>query len=499
MTSNQSALLEVQGLTKSFGPTVVLDQVDLKIARGEVRALLGENGAGKSTLIKILAGIHHRDAGVVMVAGQEQLLADPRHSFLSGIATVHQEVMISPGLSVAENVLLGTTTPSRFGKVDWKSLNKRAQDLFTEIGEKIDVRTPIEKLSPIQMTMTAVARSLCQNAQILILDEPTAALTDSEVQQLFVVIRRLKERGVAILYVSHRLAEVFQVADTFTVLRNGKKVSEGQVADTSISAIISAMSGKAIEHVFPERSQSTPNEVMAVEDLCGKKVSGINFVIHAGETLGIAGLAGSGRSEILRILSGSQKLESGTMTVLGSEFLPTSIYAAQKQGVVFVPQDRMREGLITGSILSNLAVTRLSQLTRLKIFSSRQKEKQAGLKSWQEMDIRGKSLAQEIFTLSGGNQQKVVLAKFLSLSPKILLIDEPTKGVDVSTRSEIYRLIADLTSRGMSVVVVSSELSELIAISHRMIVLHEGQQVATFTSSEITENQALLACYGRSQ
>ena len=495
ITSNP--LLAITGLTKSFGPTVVLDHVDISLKRGEVRALLGENGAGKSTLIKILAGIHQSDSGNIVINGSEKKFDSPRDSFLAGIATVHQEIMVSPGLSVAENVLLGSETPSNFGKVNWRRINKIAQEFFQELGQELDVSKPVENLSPIQMTMTALARSLCQNAQILILDEPTAALTDSEVQQLFAVIKRLSDRGVSILYVSHRLAEVFQIADTYTVLRNGHKVAEGLVSETTITEIITSMSGKNIEQIFPPRSKETTTEILAVSDLAGKKVRGINFTVHEGETLGIAGLAGSGRSEILRIISGAQKIVSGKMTLKVTAYDPSSIQEAHGKGVVFVPQDRAHSGLIPGSILSNIVVTKLNQLTKLRIFSSRKQETEAGKRAWKEMDIRGSSLAQEIFTLSGGNQQKVVLAKFLALSPTLLLIDEPTKGVDVATRSEIYRLIAALTARGMSVVVVSSELSELMAISHRMIVLHEGQQVGTFVCDDITENQALLASYGR--
>ena len=494
---SSNSLLSIAGLTKSFGPTVVLDHVDISLKRGEVRALLGENGAGKSTLIKILAGIHQSDSGNIVINGSEKKFDSPRDSFLAGIATVHQEIMVSPGLSVAENVLLGSETPSNFGKVNWRRINKIAQEFFQELGQELEVSKPVENLSPIQMTMTALARSLCQNAQILILDEPTAALTDSEVQQLFAVIKRLSDRGVSILYVSHRLAEVFQIADTYTVLRNGHKVAEGLVSETSITEIITSMSGKSIEQIFPPRSKETAKEILTVRDLAGKKVRGVNFAVHEGETLGIAGLAGSGRSEILRIISGAQKIVSGEMTLKGSAYNPSSIQEAHGKGVVFVPQDRAQSGLIPGSILSNIVVTKLNQLANLRIFSSRKQETEAGKRAWKEMDIRGSSLAQEIFTLSGGNQQKVVLAKFLALSPTLLLIDEPTKGVDVATRSEIYRLIAALTARGMSVVVVSSELSELMAISHRMIVLHEGQQVGTFVCDEITENQALLASYGR--
>ena len=492
-----SNLLEITGLTKSFGGTVVLNNVDLSVGAGEVRALLGENGAGKSTLIKILAGIHHEESGTFAIDGVKQTFRNPHDSALAGVATVHQELMISPGLSVAENVLLGTKMPTRLGKIAWGELNRTAEKWFAELGQKIDVSRPVDELSAVQMTMTAIARALCLDAKILILDEPTAALTDSEVHLLFATVKRLRERGMGIIYVSHRLEEVFMIADTYTVLRNGSKVSEGKVVDTSIPEIINSMAGREVSSIFPDRSIPGSNEILSVRDLSAKKIRGVNFTVKAGETLGIGGLAGSGRSEILRVLAGAQRRASGTIELHGNVYLPKSVGSAQSNRVVLVPQERRRDGLIPGSILSNIVITTLSKLTNFGFFSSTRTERKMGQAAWEKFDIRGKSLAQEIFTLSGGNQQKVVLAKFLALSPSLLLIDEPTKGVDVTTRSEIYRLLAELAAEGMSIIVVSSELTELLAISHRVLVMHEGRQVSILESSTTTEAEALLACYGR--
>ena len=492
-----SELLEITGLTKSFGGTVVLNNVDLTVKSGEVRALLGENGAGKSTLIKILAGIHHEDSGTVQLDGQERHFRNPHDAVIAGIATVHQELMISPGLSVAENVLLGTKIPTRLGKIAWGELNRTAEKWFAELGQSIDVRRPVDELSAVEMTMTAIARALCLDAKVLILDEPTAALTDSEVHLLFATVKRLRERGMGIIYVSHRLEEVFVIADTFTVLRNGSKVSEGKVSETNIPQIINSMAGREVSAIFPDRSIPGSEEILSVHDLAAKKIKGVNFTVKAGETFGIGGLAGSGRSEILRVLAGAQRRTAGTIELHGSAYQPKGIGSAQGQRVVLVPQERRRDGLVPGSILSNIVITTLSKLTNFGFFSSTSMERKMGKAAWEKFDIRGKSLSQEIFTLSGGNQQKVVLAKFLALTPSLLLIDEPTKGVDVTTRSEIYRLLAELAANGMSIIVVSSELTELLAISHRVLVMHEGRQISILESSTTTEAEALLACYGR--
>lgn len=492
-------LLTLNKVTKSFSGTVVLSEIDLILNPGEIRALLGENGAGKSTLIKILAGVHQADSGHIIINNVERELRNPRESALSGIATVHQEIMITPGLSVAENVLLGSKMPTKFGKVDWKKINEIALKCFSDLGQSLDVNQPIEDLSAVQMTMTAIARALCLDAKVLILDEPTAALTDSEVSQIFAVMKKLRDRGLGIIYVSHRLAEVFQIADTYTVLRNGIKVEEGDVSKTSISQLVNLMAGREISLVFQDRQSVESKVILNVTNLSARKIKEINFNLGVGEVLGIGGLAGSGRSEILRVIAGAQRRFSGEIELNGQKYVPRSISSAHHQHVVLVPQERRHNGLIPGSILSNIVISILGRLSISGVLVVSQKERKIGKVAWEKFNIRGKSLSQDIFTLSGGNQQKVVLAKFLALGPKLLLIDEPTKGVDVATRSEIYRILAQLGSSGVSIIVVSSELSELIAISNRILIMHEGRQVTILQSSETSESKALLACYGREE
>lgn len=492
-------LLTLNKVTKSFSGTVVLSEIDLILNPGEIRALLGENGAGKSTLIKILAGVHQADSGHIIINNVERELRNPRESALSGIATVHQEIMITPGLSVAENVLLGSKMPTKFGKVDWKKINEIALKCFSDLGQSLDVNQPIEDLSAVQMTMTAIARALCLDAKVLILDEPTAALTDSEVSQIFAVMKKLRDRGLGIIYVSHRLAEVFQIADTYTVLRNGIKVEEGDVSKTSISQLVNLMAGREISLVFQDRQSVESKVILNVTNLSARKIKEINFNLGVGEVLGIGGLAGSGRSEILRVIAGAQRRFSGEIELNGQKYAPRSISSAHHQHVVLVPQERRHNGLIPGSILSNIVISILGRLSISGVLVVSQKERKIGKVAWEKFNIRGKSLSQDIFTLSGGNQQKVVLAKFLALGPKLLLIDEPTKGVDVATRSEIYRILAQLGSSGVSIIVVSSELSELIAISNRILIMHEGRQVTILQSSETSESKALLACYGREE
>lgn len=491
-----NSLLTLNKITKSFNGSVVLSEVDLTVEQGEVRALLGENGAGKSTLIKILAGVHQADSGYVVINNVEREMRNPRESALSGIATVHQEIMITPGLSVAENILLGSKIPSKFGKVHWKKINEIALKYFSDLGQSLDVNKPVEELSAVQMTMTAIARALCLDAKVLILDEPTAALTDAEVRQIFTVMRKLRDRGLGIIYVSHRLEEVFNIADTYTVLRNGVKVGEGSVNKTSIPQLVNLMAGREISSVFQDRQLVKGKVFLSVTNLSARKIKEINFDLGVGEIFGIGGLAGSGRSEILRVIAGAQRRHSGEINLDGKKYTPRNITAAHHQHVVLIPQERRRDGLIPGSILSNLVISILSRLSISGVLVNSQNEQRFGKASWEKFSIRGKALSQEIFTLSGGNQQKVVLAKFLALGPKLLLIDEPTKGVDVATRSEIYRILAQLASSGVSIIVVSSELSELLAISNRILIMHEGRQVTICESSETTESEALLAYYG---
>ncbi len=489
--------LDSRSLTKSYGGVTVLDHVDIALAPGEVRALLGENGAGKSTLIKILSGVVRPDSADVRLDGDIADVSGPREAMASGIATLHQELSIVPGLSVAENVLLGQKTPTRFGKVRWRELARRAEELFAQLGHPMDVRRDVESLSPVGRTMTALARALSQDSRLLILDEPTAALTDAETTLLFAAMRRLSSQGVSILYVSHRLAEVIEVCDTFTVLRNGQLVATGDVADVTIDELITHMAGRPIEAIFPPRLSVPGKVVLSVEGLRGPTVEGVSFDVAEGEVFGIAGLAGAGRSEILRLLAGAQPRHAGRVTLRGRDLDPSHIRAGHRRGVAMVPQERRTDGLVPASIERNANITTVAKQARGGVVMSRRRAHDHAEGLADDLDLRYRSLGQQILTLSGGNQQKVVLAKFLALDPGLLLLDEPTRGVDVATKSQIYHLIEDRAAAGASVIMVSSELPELLGLAHRIAVMHEGHLTGIFDATATTETELLHACYGR--
>ena len=490
-------VLSVQGLGKTYGDARVLDAVDLEVGAGEVHALLGENGAGKSTLIKIVSGVVTPDEGTVAVDGQALHFGSPQASMHLGVATLFQELSTVGGLSVAENVLLGRPTPSRLGVVRWGALNDRARALFKTLGQDIDVTQDADLLSPVGKTMTALARALSQESRLLILDEPTAALTDAETSRLFEAIERLKTRGIGVLYVSHRLEEVFDIADRFTVLRNGQKVDEGELAATSVDGVIAAMAGRPIEAVFPAW-EPDPGEVrLKARELRGRRIVDVSFELRVGEVLGVAGLAGAGRSELLRLLAGAARRYGGTTTLDGAPFTPTSVGHAQAQGVALVPPERRSQALLPDSVERNLNTTPIDQHAIGGFVTSPARERVHAQELWDKVDIRAQSLGQEILTLSGGNQQKVVLARFLALRPRVLLLDEPTRGVDMTTKSQIYLLIRQLAAEGTAVLVVSSELIELIGLCDRMLVLHEGRITAEFGRGAATEEELLQACYGR--
>jgi ABC-type sugar transport system ATPase subunit len=492
-------VLSVAGISKRYGDALVLDEIELEVAAGEVHALLGENGAGKSTLIKIVAGVVTPDAGRVTVDGRELRFGSPHAAMAAGVSTLFQELATVPGLTVAENVFLGRETPARFGVVRWGNLNRAARELFASLGQSIDVTLDVDRLSPVQKTMTALARSLSHASPLLILDEPTASLTDAETAELFAVIGRLKARGVAILYVSHRLEEVFRIADRYTILRNGRNVAQGAVGDTTVPAVITAMAGRPIDAVFPTWTAAPVARpvVLAADGLAGRRIRDVSFELRAGEVMGIAGLAGSGRSELLRIIGGASRPTGGRMLLDGRPFAPRSPGAAHRAGVVVVPQERRSQALTPDSVERNLNGTTIDRGAILSVVASPARERTHARALWDEFQLRGHGLDQEVLTLSGGNQQKVVLAKFLALRPRVLLLDEPTRGVDVSTKSQIYRLIREQADAGCAVLVVSSELPEILGLCDWIVVLHEGRVSGRFARDEATEEELLHVCYGR--
>jgi len=492
--------LEARGVVKSFEGVHALKGVDLSVLPGEIHALLGENGAGKSTLIKIVTGLYSPDAGELRRNGEVVEFANVRAAHKEGVVALYQELSIVPTTSVAENVLLGEQLPSRAGVVDQRELRRRAQEQLDRLGQRISLRKLAGDLSPVQQTMVAVARALATDARVLILDEPTASLTDTEIREVFQVLRALRDEGVAIIYVSHRLEEVFELCDRLTIMRNGETIVTKDVADTTIDEVISTMVGRSAEGLFPERGTATSEVTISVAGLNGRRVRDVSFQAHAGEVLGIGGLAGSGRSELLRILAGSQRHTSGTITVAGTQLPQTvSVGRMLDAGVALVPEERRSQGVIlSASIQDNIALANIGTVSRAGVVSGRGIAAIAK-RGMADLQIKARSARQAVGELSGGNQQKVVLAKMLARRPKVLLMDEPTRGIDVGTKAEIYRLIRELAAGGTTIIAVSSELPELIGMSDRILIMHEGAVSGEVSAQDADDELLLSYAYGRSE
>lgn len=490
-------ILEVRGITKHFDGVQALRGIDLEVQPGEIHALLGENGAGKSTLIKIITGLYQQDQGEVRVAGEAVDFANVRAAHRTGVVALYQELSIVPTISVAENIMLGAGAPSALGFVRWKELRTQAQALLDRLGQKINLRSLAGGLSPIQQTMVAVARALSIDAKVLILDEPTAALTDTEIEGLFEVLRSLRAEGVAIVYISHRLEEVFALCDRLTVMRNGRTIVTKNVSDSSIDDVISTMVGREQNELYPERGTGGGEVALSVEGLSGRRVRDVSFQVRAGEVVGVGGLAGSGRSEMLRLLAGAQKNSAGIVQVDGVTVVGRGVGRALDAGIALVPEERRAQGVILSApIADNIAIANLKSVSPGGIVSQR-RIVQLAKRSLDELQIKASSVRQPVGQLSGGNQQKVVLAKMLARNPKVLLMDEPTRGIDVGTKAEIYRLIRELAAKGTAVVAVSSELPELIGLSDRILVMHEGRISGEVEADGADDELILTYAYGR--
>ncbi|MEU2350205.1 sugar ABC transporter ATP-binding protein [Modestobacter sp. NPDC049651] len=494
----QAPALEAVGVSKHFDGVFALNGARLSVQPGEIHALLGENGAGKSTLVKVLTGVYAPDDGTIRRDGEEVEFANVRVANRAGVVALYQELSIIPTISVAENILLGERTPSRRGIVQWSTLRRRAKEQLDRLHQRIPLRQLAGELSPVQQTMVSFARALANDARILILDEPTASLTDTEIQELFAVLRSLRADGVAIVYVSHRLEEVFELCDRITIMRNGQTVLTKDVADSTIDEVISTMVGRSPGDLFPDRGTATSDVALTVEGLTGRRVTDVSFTAHRGEVLGIGGLAGSGRSELLRILAGAQKHKEGTVTVNGVT-LPHSpgVAKALDAGIALVPEERRSQGVIlSASIQDNVALANIATVSSLGMVSGG-RIADITKRGMGDLQIKARSPRQPVGELSGGNQQKVVLAKMLARNPAVLLMDEPTRGIDVGTKAEIYRLIRMLAAQGTTVIAVSSELPELIGMTDRVLIMHEGRISGEARSEEADEELLLAYCYGK--
>ena len=498
MTDQPVAALEAVDIVKRFDGVHALEGARLSVRSGEIHALLGENGAGKSTLIKVLTGIHAPDAGEIRREGGTVEFASVRAAGRAGVVALYQELSTIPTIDVAENILLGEHTPSRGGLVRWATMRRRAKELLDRLNQPIPVGRLGADLTPVQQTMVSVARALAAEARVLILDEPTASLTDTEIRDLFRVLRALREEGVAIVYVSHRLEEVFELCDRLTVMRNGKTVMTKEVADSSIDEVISTMVGREAGELFPPRGTATATVALRVEGLHGRRVQDVSFAVHEGEVLGIGGLAGSGRSELLRLLAGAQPHRGGRITIgeAGSATTPR-VGRMLEAGVALVPEERRSQGVIlAASIQDNIALANIRAVSVAGIVRGGRIAEIAN-RGIADLRIKARGPRQTVGELSGGNQQKVVLAKMLARRPRVLLMDEPTRGIDVGTKAEIYRLIRELAATGTAVIAVSSELPELIGMSDRILIMHEGSLAGDVPAEGADDELLLSYAYGR--
>jgi ribose transport system ATP-binding protein len=491
-----AALLEMHGIVKQFPGVRALDGVDLDVRAGEVHCLLGQNGAGKSTLIKVLAGAHQPDAGEIIWDGAPVHLGDPQAAMSLGIATIYQELDLVSGLTVADNVFLGRER-SRLGLTRPAQANRAAAQLLTRLGHpEIRPTAEVGALSAAAQQMVSMARALSQDARLIVMDEPSAVLDSEEVDHLFQVIRDLTAEGVAVVYISHRLEEIRQVGDRITVLKDGRTVATGlPVQDTPTREVITLMTGRTIEYVFPPRREHPDPDaapLLEVADLgLAGNFAGVSFTVRPGEVLGLAGLVGSGRSEILETVYGARRASTGTVRVGGRRLRPGDVAAAVQAGVGLAPEERKSQGLLLGDpVYRNITLSSLTRFARGGFLTGRA-EKAAAREQVTALDVRPPDVEREVRTLSGGNQQKVVLARWLLRDCRVLLLDEPTRGVDVGARSEIYALIRALADRGVAVVVVSSEIPEVLGLADQVLVVADGAVVARGPADELDEHRVL--------
>ncbi len=498
MTSQPTSapLLEMRGIVKRFPGVLALGGVDLDVRPGEVHCLLGQNGAGKSTLIKVLSASYQPDEGEILWEGGPVALSTPQAAMRLGISTIYQELDLVPGLSVAENVFLGHELSSA-GMSQRGQMNHATAQILARLGHgEISPTREVGRLTPAAQQIVSMARALSQDTRLLVLDEPSAVLDQGEVDNLFRVIRDLTADGVAVVYISHRLEEIRQIGDRITVLKDGSTVASGlSVADTPTSELIRLMTGRSIEYVFPPRGDHTdPSGEPVLEvrglDLAGV-FSGVDLSVHAGEIVGLAGLVGAGRSEILETVYGARRASAGTVRVNGRELRRGSVPAAVKAGLGLAPEERKSQGLLLDqAIYSNVTVSMMGRFARLG-FLDRGEERRRATDVTQSLDVRPGGVDRLVRLLSGGNQQKVVLARWLLRECRVLLLDEPTRGVDVGARAEIYAVVRALADSGVAVVVVSSEVEEVLGLADRVLVVREGRVVHEGPAHEIDESRVL--------
>jgi len=498
MTSPPTPRLALRGASKSFGPVRALVDGDLVLMPGQVHALLGENGAGKSTLVKILAGAHTPDAGELEIDGITRHFSSPADARDAGIAVIYQEPTLFFDLSIAENIFMGRQPVDRLGRIDYDAMHREVAELLLSLGVDLKPQQLVRGLSIADQQVIEIAKALSLNASVLIMDEPTAALSLPEVERLFAIVRALRERGAAILFITHRLEEVFALAQHVTIMRDGAKVFDAPTADLTTANIVAKMVGRDLDTFYP-KAEVAPGEIkLSVRGLTRTGVfKDVSFDVRAGEIVALAGLVGAGRSEVARAIFGIDPLDGGEVRVAGRRLAPGRPELAVKAGLAMVPEDRRQQGLaLELSIARNASMTVLGRLTRFGLIS-RGREWSLAQDWGARLRLKASDLRAPAGTLSGGNQQKVVLGKWLATGPQVLIIDEPTRGIDVGAKAEVYAVLADLVRNGMAVLMISSELPEVIGMADRVLVMHEGRISADIARADASEERIMSAALGQ--
>ncbi len=491
-------ILVMKNVSKSFGAVVALADGSIELYPGEAHALLGENGAGKSTLVKIIAGVYQADGGVYTYDGKARNFRGPHDSQEAGIAVIYQEPTLFDDLNVAENIYLGRQ-PLTIGRtINRREMRRQARVIFEQLGVDIDPNRKAKGLSVADQQMVEIAKALSKDARVVVMDEPTAALSPEEVKRLFTVVANLRERGVAILFISHRLEEVFEICQRVTIMRDGAFVRTDLIGDLTIDQIVRSMVGRELGLLFPKTDIAEGNEVLRVERLTREGTFyDISFSVHAGEIVGLSGLVGSGRTEVARAIFGVDKYDVGAVYINGEKLKGGSPLRAMHAGIGFVPEDRRQQGLVMDyGIDHNVALASLRKLSR-GLFLFRWAEDKLAADWAVRLHLKYGRLSDEANTLSGGNQQKVVLAKWLAGQPKLIIVDEPTRGIDVGTKSEVHRIIDELAQSGVAVLMISSELPEVLGMADRVLVMREGRLAATINRSDATQESVMMAATGQ--
>jgi rhamnose transport system ATP-binding protein len=490
-------VLSLRGVSKSFPGVKALAGVQLDLYPGQVTALVGENGAGKSTIVKVLTGIYQPDEGSISLDGQPIRFATPDAAARAGVTAIHQETVLFDELSVAENIWLGHAPRGAFGLIDRRAMKTGAVQLLRSIGAALDPDDRLKDLGIASKHLVAIARALSIEARVVIMDEPTAALSHKEIHELYELVEKLKAQGKAILFISHKFDEIFRIADRYTVFRDGQFVGEGKIGEVTESGLVQMMVGRAVDHIFPQRAHNIGDEVLRVAGYSHPtEFADIGFSLKRGEILGFYGLVGAGRSEVMQALFGITRPSKGACLIDGKVAVIRSTTEAIAQGIVYVPEDRGRQGAVKGlPIFQNVTLPSLAQTSRHGFLRLAEEFKLAR-DFTARLDLRAASLDQDVGLLSGGNQQKVVIAKWLATKPRVIILDEPTKGIDIGSKAAVHEFMAELAAEGLAVIMVSSEIPEILGMSDRVIVMREGRIVAEVAGDQMTPETLIRAAAG---